>query len=234
MPEANPDRPHGNSSTYGRESGKNSTAGISSSAFTPSPSTVMPGRSRHSSHAFFAAAANGMSTAACTAQKFWKRSRDAEQQHAQQRREKSVRRYQHHAHPQQRKLGQSAQKIAHRILPQRRTEIGPHVVRHITRHIDRAARHGGSSRTEGHDRQTAQQKQYIQLDELPELPRKGLSDPCSAGFFRCILGNARTFLQIGWTKHRFSSCQNAIARSVCLSNKWMRLISTAAVMVSPA
>ena len=72
MPEANPDRPHGNSSTYGRESGKNSTAGISSSAFTPSPSTVMPGRSRHSSHAFFAAAANGMSTAACTAQKFWK------------------------------------------------------------------------------------------------------------------------------------------------------------------
>ena len=77
-------------------------------------------------------------------------------------------------------------------------------------------------------------KQYIQLDELPELPRKGLSDPCSAGFFRCILGNARTFLQIGWTKHRFSSCQNAIARSVCLSNKWMRLISTAAVMVSPA
>ena len=77
-------------------------------------------------------------------------------------------------------------------------------------------------------------KQYIQLDDLPELPRKGLSDPCSAGFFRCILGNARTFLQIGWTKHRFSSCQNAIARSVCLSNKWMRLISTAAVMVSPA
>ena len=77
-------------------------------------------------------------------------------------------------------------------------------------------------------------KQYIQLDELPELPRKGLSDPCGAGFFRCILGNARTFLQIGWTKHRFSSCQNAIARSVCLSNKWMRLISTAAVMVSPA
>ena len=55
-----------------------------------------------------------------------------------------------------------------------------------------------------------------------------------SGLFRCILGNARTFLQIGWTKHRFSSCQNAIARSVCLSNKWMRLISTAAVMVSPA
>ena len=77
-------------------------------------------------------------------------------------------------------------------------------------------------------------KQYIQLDELPELPYKGLPDPCGAGLFRCILGNARTFLQIGWTKHRFSSCQNAIARSVCLSNKWMRLISTAAVMVSPA
>ena len=103
-------------------------------------------------------------------------------------------------------LCQPEQTVPAKILPEGLPKIVPYIVRHIAHHVDRAAAERRSGCAERKHRKRAENKQQVQLEQLPEFPHQNLEKQGDTRLGRCIFFDARTFFQVARLKQcHFSS-----------------------------